>query len=173
MDERPFPHGPLPQAPPSRRGFVLAGSLAVVSAGAGVWWARRPDGTHTRPRPTDTHELRGAAEAERELIAFIDALGKRTHGAHAGTLAAIRRDHAAHYAAIRAVIADEIYPRTLPVQKRATAYAGPKPKPADLLAMERQAARQAAARAQRLSGRSAALLASIAASEAVHAEVLR
>ena len=43
MDERPFPHGPLPQAPPSRRGFVLAGGLAVVSAGAGVWWGRHED----------------------------------------------------------------------------------------------------------------------------------
>ncbi|HEY8301379.1 MAG TPA: hypothetical protein VIG48_05745 [Jatrophihabitans sp.] len=172
MDERPFPHGPLPQAPPSRRGFVIAGGLAVVSAGAGAWWARRDDGAAAPQRPADTQELAAAADAERELIALIDALARHAHGERAATLSAIGKDHAAHHAAIRAAIADATYPRPLPAQ-RAKPYTGPKPKVADLLAKERQAARDAAARAQRLSGRSAALLASIAASEAVHAEVLR
>ena len=172
MDERPFPHGPLPQAPPSRRGFVIAGGLALASAGAGVWWARRDDGADAPSRPADTHELAAAADAERELIALVDALARRHRGALAATLAAVRRDHVAHYAAIHAAIADARYPRTVPRQPAAD-YSGPKPKLADLLAQERQASRQAASRAERLTGRSATLLASIAASEAVHAEVLR
>jgi hypothetical protein len=172
MDERPFPHGPLPQAPPSRRGFLVVGGLALVFAGAGAWVAVRRDDSSTAPQAVaDTSELAAAAAAERALIARIDLLAKHPRG-HGPTLAAIRADHVAHHAALLAARADLLYPQT-PPRERPVAVSGPAPRLADLRGDEQQASHAAARRAAKLSGRSAALLASIAASEAIHAELLR
>lgn len=172
MDERPFPHRPLPQAPPSRRGFLVVGALAVVSAGAGVLVAVHHDSSSSTPQAVaDTRELNAAAESERELIALIDALAKHAHGSRAALLAALRADHVAHQTAVRAAIADAMYPRT-PAKSIRKPYSGPKPEFGDLLAQEQAATRSARTRAAKLTGRSAALLASIAASEAIHVELL-
>jgi hypothetical protein len=172
MDERPFPHGPLPQPPPSRRGFLVVGGLALVAAGAGVWVAERHGDSSAAPDTvSDTSELAAAAKAEQEMIIIIDAAAKHPRG-HGALLAAVRADHVAHLAALRAARADLLYPRTPPTQQPPAMYLKP-PELADLRRYEQQAAHAAARRAATLAGRSAALLASIAASEAIHAELLR
>lgn len=170
MDERPFPHGPLPQAPPSRRGFLVVGGLAVVSAGTGAWLGVR-HGHSSTATVADTRLLTAAADSESALIALIDVLAEHAHGSRATLLAAIRADHVAHRTAIRAAIADAMYPRT-PPKPRPAVFRGPKPKFGDLTGHEQSAARTARSRAAKLTGGPAALLASIAASEAIHVELL-
>lgn len=172
MDERPFPHGPLPQAPPSRRGVLVVGALAVVAAGAGALVGVHHTTSSLATAEADTRELRAAGEAERELILLIDRLAEHAHGSRAALLAALRADHVAHQAAVRAAIADAVYPHPAP-KLIGKPVAVPKPKLADLRVREQQATRAARTRAARLTGRSAALLASIAASEAIHVELLR
>jgi hypothetical protein len=175
MDERPFPHGPLPQPPPSRRGFLVAGGLAVLAAGGGVWAAVSADDKSPTPAPpTVPRDLRAAAATERELLAQVDAAAGHTHGADREVLRAVRADHVAHLAAIEASIADALYP-ALPSTSASSSAPAPAPgvvRVADLRAAEGRAARAAADRAARLTGPAAVLLASIAAAEATHAEAL-
>lgn len=173
MDERPFPHGPLPQAPPSRRGFLVVGGLAAVAAGGGAWWALSADGTKSASVPTALlDQLRAARAAEDELMATLDAARKHA-GAHGAAMGQLRADHLAHARAIDALVADALYPA------KPTASAPPVSTPsgripiAVIKANETRAARAAARRATTLTGQAAVLLASIAACEASHVELLR
>jgi hypothetical protein len=176
MDERPFPHGPLPVPPPSRRGFLVAGGLAALAAGGGVWLAvSAGEGSSTPASPTASRDLRAAAAAEQALLAQVDAAARHAHGSDRDLLRAVRADHVAHLAAIEASIADALYPSVPSTSASASAPAAPAGvvRIPDLRSAEVQAARAAAARAARLTGRSAVLLASIAAAEATHAELLK
>jgi hypothetical protein len=173
MDERPFPHGPLPQPPPSRRGFLIVGGLAVVAAGGGAWWALSDDGTTSASVPTALiGQLHAARTAEDELIATIEAALKHP-GSRGSVLRRLHADHVAHAAAIEALTADVLYPA------KPSASSAPVTAPTGhisttaLRAAETRAARVAGKRAASLSGQAAVLLASIAACEATHAEVLR
>jgi hypothetical protein len=174
MDERPFPHGPLPQPPPSRRGFLVVGGLAAVAAGGGVWWAVSDDGTKGAAPPAHlVRALHGAAAAELGLIGTLESALKHPGGSSAATLRAIRADHAQHLAAIHALIADVSYPAT-PSNSTESAYSnGGRVSLAELRTGEQQASRAAARLAGALTGQAAVLLASIAACEATHAELLR
>jgi hypothetical protein len=142
--------------------FLAAGGAAVLAGGgAGVGVAL----TRPRPRPPAPPAapavLVEALAAERALLADLDA---STDAA----AAAVRRDHAAHATVLQGAIA----------------ATGARPAPAatptgrarsrdELRAAEQAAAQAGAARASRASGAHAALLASIAACEASHAELLR
>jgi hypothetical protein len=181
MNERPFPHGPLPQAPPSRRGFIAVGVLAAAAAGGGVWLATSAEDDGGRAAtPSVSPELRAAAGAERELLATVDAALEHAHGAHRSALLTVRTDHAAHLKAIEGAIADALYPlpaspSAAPGSATGSSTAPPpagKVRIAQVRAAEQRAAVVASARAAKLTGRSAVLLASIAACEATHAEFL-
>src|SRR5690242_18311429 len=170
MDERPFPHGPLPQPPPSRRGFLVVGGLAAVAAAGGAWWAASDDGTTSASVPTAlVAELHAARTAEDELIATLDAALKHA-GGHGSALRQLHADHKAHAKAIAALVADVLYPAT------PSASSAPLERPSGRVAVaavrtaEMHASRVAAQRAAKLTGEAAVLLASIAACEATHAE---
>lgn len=171
MDES-TPRGPRPgpahtaRRRPSRRWFLAGGLAVLAGGGAGVgaeYWRHRPPA----PLPRPPALLLEAAAAERALIADLDAT---TGGAPSvrRLLTAARADHAAHLSALEDLL---------------TAYRTPSPSPspvpgtprtlAQLRSAEQQAATAAGTRADASSGARAALLASIAACEASHAELLR
>jgi hypothetical protein len=164
--------------PPSRRGFLIgSGAVVVVGAGAGavVGAALASDkfGVLTPRAKQASRELTAAAAAERALMATVDDAVTTAQARHKRVLQAIRADHAAHLAAIEAAIADEIHPAASVSASPSVSVAPPVPAgTSDLRSGESRAARAAAARALRMSGRDAVLLASIAASEAEHAVVL-
>ena len=154
-----------PSGPPVTRRVVLTcglGIVAATAAGALVGIAdNRATGSAQAPA-----ELVAARDAERALIAAIDA--SLAHEATLRThLAPIRADHSAHLAALEAAIGAYPTPAAMP----AVARAAPLDR-AGLRAAERTAAAHGAQRAAVLTGRSATLLASIAACEASHAELL-
>lgn len=173
MDERPFPHGPLPQPPPSRRGFLVVGGLAAVAAGGGVWWALSDEGAKPASPPAALlGRLHDARTAEAELIATLRAALKHA-GSHGSVLRQLHADHVAHAKAIDALIADVLYPaRPSPSSPAVSTPSGRVPM-ATLRAAETRAARAASHRAAQLTGQAAVLLASIAACESTHAELLR
>jgi hypothetical protein len=172
MDERPFPHGPLPQPPPSRRGFLIVGGLAVVAAGGGVWWALSDDGTKSAAPPTALiHQLEAARTSEYALI-IASQIALKHAGSSAAAVRQVHADHIAHARAIEGLIADEMYPvkASLPP---VSVHVPPRISIAQVRSAESAAARAAGARAANLPGRAAVLLASIAACEATHAELLK
>ena len=172
MDERPFPHGPLPQPPPSRRGFLIVGGLAVVAAGGGVWWALSDDGTKSAGPPTALiHELDAARTSEYALIVAVQVALKHP-GSSAAALRRLHADHVAHATAIEALIADEMYPAKA-TRSPVSVYVPKRVPIAQVRSDESGAARAAATRAAKLPGRAAVLLASIAACEATHVELLK
>jgi hypothetical protein len=147
-----------------------------VGAGAGVgvelWREHSP--------PAATHHasaaLVDALNTEHELIAGVDASVPGA-GKAAATLRHIRSDHRAHARALAAAIreAGGAAPRADPTGATAATHSRQPPsQPVTQLAhAEAAASRRAAARAANMHGGDAALLASIAASEATHAELLR
>ena len=154
-----------PSGPPVTRRVVLVGGLGVVAAtaaGALVGIAEdRATGSAQAPA-----ELVAARDAERALIASIDA--STAHDATMRTpLTPIKADHVAHLAALEAAIGAYPAPAATPAAAR-----GARLDRAGLRAAERAAAAQGARRAAVLTGRNATLLASIAACEASHAELL-
>ncbi len=155
----------------SRRGFLVAGALGVVAAGSGVAVGVATTGDDPLPFVESPQILLGAVAAERALIAELDA-ARTAHPALRPMLAQLRADHAAHLSALRAAVA-----LAAPVPN-ASAVASPPPAPARpanrarLRILEQRAATRAAAAALQLGGRDAVLLASIAACEATHAELL-
>ncbi len=161
---------PPPTGRPSRRGFLLGTGLAVVSAGGGVAAGLLV----TRPKPdevTAPAELVAAADAERVLIAALDASLADNPGL-APVLRQVRADHAAHLGALAASVA-----AVVGVPSESASPTGPSTPPAaldsaGLRRAEQLAAKTAAARALRVGGTEAALLASIAACEATHVELL-
>jgi hypothetical protein len=144
---------------------ALLGAGLVVTAGgigaavAGVQPPPRPAAPPAAPR-----QLSQALAREQALVANLDAaLAARPE------LRQVRNDHAAHAAALRQAIAR--YPA------RASPLTSALPPPigamtARLRASELAAAKAAATESAALTGADAALLASISASEATHAELL-
>jgi hypothetical protein len=165
---------------PSRRRFVLgvAGvGVVAAAAGAATGWLTEPTstsaaGTH---EPEVSDQLLAAHEAEQQLILIITAAVGHATGAKKQALKAILADHRAHLAALKAAVGPAA---------SSSASASPSPgkpsptEPAGIVTsgiariVEQRASRVAAARAFALTGRDAALLASISASEAMHAELL-
>jgi hypothetical protein len=159
----------------SRRWFLAGGAAALVGAGAGVAAGLWTDETPSRPRrPAPPQVLIAAAAAERALLADLDATTGGTPAVRS-VIRQVRADHAAHLGALLGLLAT--YPA--PAGDRPSAALGSASAPpgaprtrAALRDAERRAAAAAAARADRLTGGHAALLASIAAAEATHADLL-
>jgi hypothetical protein len=153
-----------------RRAFLAVGALAVAgAAGGGV--ALGLSGGTTAPAPLQP-DVRAAlihAElAEVDLIAGTRQALRDARGAERARLQLVHRDHLAHLDAIRSVVAQAAYPAE-PPRLRHPRHAPHR----DPAAAESRAARIAAKRALQLTGAPSTLLASIAACEATHAEVLR
>jgi hypothetical protein len=113
-------------------------------------------------------ELREALAREESLIAGLDAALRGAPG-EAASLRAARADHAAHAAALRSTVA------AYPTPSGSDASPPPPvtvPSSARLRTAEIAAAHAAAAESGALSGAAAALLASISACEATHADLL-
>jgi hypothetical protein len=157
-----------PQEGPSRRTVVLCAALSVLAgAGAGVAAAfARP--RRAVPDPAGVPApLRTALAREQRLLALSDRLAE-TDPALARQL---RTDHRAHARAVEAAIREV---GAASVRSPATAsQRAPEISRAQLRSAETSAAAAAAAEAARLRGKHAALLASVAACEAGHAELLR
>jgi hypothetical protein len=162
------PPEPEPSTPGTSRRWFLAGGVAVLlGGGAGVLAEVLHESAPTPASPAPA-ALVTAVDAERVLIAALDAMpaGVRRSGT---VVAQIRADHAAHLHALRRLLT------TYPRPARRPAHPGfVQPRTLDQLrGVETYAARDAAQRAAALDGAAAALLASIAACEATHAELLR
>jgi hypothetical protein len=161
------PSGPPPSAGTSRRWFLAGGAAVLLGAGAGVLGEvlgeDEPAGPAAPPEP-----LVAAIAAERALLADLAAT---TGGDRAvrRAIEQIRADHEKHLAALRKVLAGV----TQSPAPRATAAQGQPRTRRQLSDAERAAAGLAAQHAAALDGPSAALLASISACEATHAELLR
>lgn len=155
----------------SRRGLLVGGAAVVIAAGTGVAvGALQPLPEPDKPTGRPPADLVAALAAERVLIAAIDAT---TGGSPAIRIALrqMRADHVAHQTALQGAV--EAYPEAPP--------SNPPSSPggtvtaltvAGLRGAEEQASARAATRAARLTGRYAALLASIAACESSHAVLL-
>ncbi len=124
-------------------------------------------GKSAGPPPEPPAALVSAAEAERRLIADLDATTGGAADARRAIVAA-RADHAAHLAALTSVLSHFRPPSTT-----VSRIPGVPRTRAQLRVAEQQAATAAAAHASALAAGPAALLASIAACEATHAELLR
>jgi hypothetical protein len=143
-------------------------AVALLAAGGGVgyafWRTRR-----RHPSPSAPAGLLAASRAEHALVAEFDA-ALAAGAAPPALLRTLRRDHAQHAAAIDAAIAERTGSPPFSSASSAPATATTR---ADLLDLERAATSAATRRALTLSGRDATLLASIAACEATHVELLR
>lgn len=173
---------------PSRRGFlIVSGVLVVGAAGAGVAVgvaSTKDSGGHDLAEkvvPTVPQALDDAIDAEHGLLATVTAGINGATGHDKRLLAMIKADHTAHLRALDA--AKRVLLGADPLPSPSPADSSPPPSDSDhpgastlgrkaVRISERDAAKAAAARAAQLTGRNAALLASIAASEATHAEVL-
>ena len=165
------PAPPLSSAEPSgtsRRWFLAGGAATLLGAGGGAI-AELLHGSTAEPAapPPPPRALLAAAEAERALIADLDAT---TGGVPAvrRVIVAARADHAAHLNALTALLARFRGTSAPHKRRRGTPHTS-----AQLRAAEQRASAAAAQHASELNGGYAALLASIAACEATHAELLR
>ena len=139
----------------------------LLGGGAGVL-AEILQESSPAPPPRPPAALAAAIEAERALIADLDATtGGAPHVRH--LIAQARADHVAHLNALRKTLR-ALAP--VPAPKPAPVHGRPR-KLAELRAAETKAAAVAAQHAASLAGAAAALLASIAACEATHAELFR
>jgi hypothetical protein len=168
--------------PPSRRRFVLGTAAAgVVAAGAGVATGWLTSSAHNSPAqaivPHVRSQLSEAVTAERELLATVEAALHAAKGTSKQVLHAIRADHRQHLQALQAAVGADSFPAA-PSSGAPSGSGSSPPSPSaasvdDVRTAEQRASKAAAARALQLSGRDAGLLASIAASEACHAELLK
>jgi len=180
----PYPLSPAQPGGPARRWFLAGGAAALLGAAGGVLAGLQTGHRATTPPPPPPpppgppRGLLAAAEAERALIADLDA----TTGGGSdvrGVIGQVRADHAAHLRALVALIAQfEHGParerRREPVPSRKNRRPRGTPRTlAELRAAERRAAKAAAQHAAALDGGYAAVLASVAACEATHAELLK
>jgi hypothetical protein len=175
-DRRESPGADRSAGDPSRRGFLVGSGVAVVLAGGIGAVAAVVTGktSHSGTRANPPADLLAAAEAERALIAAVDrAITNRS--APATRLTLIRSNHQAHLQALvaAAALAQPSAASTTPVTDSGSSSSATPVSAAQLAALEMDAARSAAATAAGLTGDDAALLASIAACEACHAELLR
>jgi len=151
---------------PSRRGFLFGASAVVAAAGGGVAAAL----LRSRPKekvsyPASPQVLLAAVEAETRLIEAIDA-------AHdPAALVHLRDDHVAHREALLGAV--QLATGTPTTQPSGSPPAQPRLSLTQLRSLEQAAATAAATAAASLTGAPAVLLASIAACEASHAELLR
>jgi hypothetical protein len=154
----------------SRRGFLAGAGLAVLGAGAGVAVGLLRHRTADQAEVPDPQTLLAAARAERELMGSLDA-ELAGQSSPRPLLRQVRADHAAHLAALTAAVA---------AANGGAPSGSPTAPPPPSTAPGRDALRQAevaaagaaARRALVVTGRDAALLASISACEATHAELL-
>ena len=171
MSEAPPAH-PLSSPAPdgtTRRWFLAGGLAVVLGAGGGAIVELVGNPKHRpAPPPPAPRALLAAVDAERALIADLDAT---TGGPPAvrRVIVAARADHAAHLHALTALATR--YRRVAPGERRR--HRGSPRTLAQLRTAEQHASAAAARRARTVDGGSAALLASIAACEATHAELLR
>lgn len=180
MDDTDSAHRPRPGPGPaaharqtdglSRRWFLAGGGAIVVAAGTGVAAELVHHRGAARPGPRPPPEvLLAAVAAERALIADLDAT---TGGAPAvrEVITQSRADHAAHLRTLSALVAGY----DAPAAAASTSVSPGTPRTlAELRAAEQRASSAAAHRAATLHSQLAALLASIAACEATHAELLK
>jgi hypothetical protein len=154
----------------TRRVFLAAGGLLVAgAAGGGVALGLSGGSSAQAPLQPDVRAaLVRAALAEVDLIAAAARAMRTASGPDRATLRLVHRNHVAHLAAVRAAIADAAYPAHPPRIRKHARHV-----PGELAAAEARAARAGARRALELTGAPSALLASIAACEAGHAELLR
>lgn len=164
-----------PGPAPSRRAALLGGAAIAVAGAGGVAAGvlTRKGRTTPRPRPAPG-ALVDALRAEESLVA--DATAALAADASLRPLVTqIRRDHQAHVAALRAALAPYDPPATAAPPGAAPGSNPTSPAPrgrSGLRTREQQAASAGTRRALRLDGRAAALVASIAACEAGHGELL-
>lgn len=153
----------------TRRAFLAAGGLVVAgAAGGGVALGLSGGTSATSPQRPEVHEaLLHAALDEQDLIAAAARAMHSAHSADRPTLRLVHDNHVAHLTAVRGAIAEAAYPAGPAHIRRHPRHA-----PGDLAAAEARAARAGARRALQLTGAPSALLASIAACEATHAELL-
>jgi hypothetical protein len=157
----------------SRRGFLFGAVAAVLAAAGGGTAAAllRARPVQNEPGGQLPAVLLGAVEAEDRLIAAIDSVGD------AKALAHLRADHVAHREALLGA-AQAAGGTATGVPSSGVGSSSRTPSPALLTLTqlgnaESAAALAAAAAASKLTGADAALLASISACEASHAELLR
>jgi hypothetical protein len=153
----------------SRRSLLGAGAvLAAGGAGAGIA-GLRPERRRPAAHPDASAALRSALAREESLRSGLDAALRRG-SERAVELRAARDDHAVHATALRSAIS--AYPAP---SASTTPLAAPPssvtPTIAQLRAAEVAAAGSAAAESTSVAGADAALLASISACEATHAEL--
>lgn len=154
----------------SRRAWLgCAGVVTAAAAGGVIVAVARPDTVSGHP-PGPPDWLPDALAREQQLLAGIAAAG-RTDATLRIRLAPLRADHLAHLQVLQALAAR--YPRS-------AASSGSSPTPpapnsagvAGVRVAELAASRATAAAALTAAGSNAGLLASIAACEATHAEIL-
>jgi len=156
----------------TRRALLGAGVVVVAGGvGAGIA-AGQPRHRPEEHRPSAPAELHAALDRELSLLAGLDAALHATPapGAPTTVLRAARADHTAHATALRSAIV--AYPAPAASNTSPTAPLAAAPTVAQLRAAEIMAGRTAAGESAALTGADAALLASIAACEATHAELL-
>jgi hypothetical protein len=146
----------------------------VLGAGGGVATElRRPKPRKKTPVPPPA-VLVAALAAERALLTSLD-VSLAASPSSRELLTQLRTDHLAHEQALLAAIAQASDPDARPSPSATPTTPITRPQPlttARLRSAEQLASGQAADRAAQLTGRNATLLASIAACEATHAELL-
>jgi hypothetical protein len=153
--------------PVSRRGVLLGGLAVLVGAGGGIAaGVVRPLHPHHSGKPAPA-DLIDALASERVLISRLESTLGQDPGLRA-VYAVLHADHVAHATALEAALR-KYRPAASPVLPAP----GRSPGKQQQRAAETTNAAAAAKRAARLSGTDATLLASIAACEASHVEVLR
>jgi hypothetical protein len=161
-----YPNSHRRSAVLTRRALFGAGVVVLAGgAGAAIAGIQPTRGRDREPRDA-TVPLEQALAREQALVAGLEAAVRGGLGPAIAVQAA-RNDHLAHAAALRSAIA----PRAATSRSSAPPSAT-NPTVAQLRHAEVAAARAAASESAALAGAHAALLASIAASEATHAEVL-
>lgn len=175
---RPSP-GPRHAAPATderrghpRRWFLAGAGAAVLAAAGGTGAALLRDRATTEPNSAPA-ALLAAIAAERDLLADLTATTGGTPEVRR-VLTAVAANHTRHLTALQelATAFDDAAGSSAPAASGSTPAAGTPRTRAQLRAAEQRASRQAASRAASLDGRTATLLASIAACEATHAELL-
>jgi hypothetical protein len=147
---------------------LLATAAVVIAGGAGVSTGLLRPVRH-RPPPRAPQALLDALDREHALTAAVDATLATDATLHT-LLDPIRTDHVAHAAAFDSLLSGYSRPHTpSPPPPRASSPSG---RPA-LLVAERQASLALTVASSTQLGEPAALLASVAACEAGHVELLR
>lgn len=159
-------HAPALPTPPTRRWFLAGGLAVLAGAGTGVG-AEYLHASTAAPPTKPPAAMVAAAAAERALIADLDATTGGTPDVRR-SIVQIRADHAAHLVALTSVLSRYRAPATSPSPAPGTPRTL-----AQLRTAEQRASVAAGRRAAALDRSPAALLASIAACEATHAELLR